>query len=533
MTGRAVKGAAKIVAAVAVAGGLLALTWTPIIRPVLMSKTVGPEDRTGYVAKMKPTEGAGDARFPSGKWVRRDGGAVLWIDSAQKQDVFSFELHAEPTPEETAAGTAAADTAAEAVIQPEKPTDERYQAHAACTQQDALLSLDALKQEEAIEVTASDAWKAAHPKETSVDGTYYRIRHTWFWVNEESGRWGMTFIPGEEATPEPTVSPSGEKPEIETKTETVEPTPGWTERGIPVVRVAPPPVSDKTPRRVVGGGEYLSLEQMRTLYEQGFFVHFSGAYLVASADVTDDLRFFTYHYEESKQPDKAFCVGTEEGLRCAEMRLETLTQAINSIYGTTDWMFATKVDFMPEFSSLQVDQGGRFVRQVELSQGKVEVGYEVNSFSWTNRTDNSWYKTDWSSKEPEVIRVSGGVKIDQAAASRTNVADQLEYNLNLYFRTDGTAEAEGFLTLVGLGTEKIVYWIQMVADDFQVDYAYRDQFSFTSAAYRYSFETLDDDVPEFDAEREDVYAADTGNASFRRYEYEHAYQSVEQGGEAP
>ncbi len=544
MTGKAVKGIAKVVATIAVAGGFLALTWTPVIRPVLMSKTIGPVDQTGYTSKLNTQAGPNDARFPNGKWVRKDRTAVLHIGREQAGDNFLFDLHAASQAKSTAgdgplqasgaAGEAEIKTLAslnpglKAYAEYPAPTGDGTQAS------EAMLAFGALANEEAIEVTASNGWLAAHPGEVSVDGTYYRIRQTWFWVDEESGKWDLKFIPGVEDPP----GDPQETPDIESKTETFEGEPS-TEQGIPVteppvIRVNPPPVSERTPRRVTGGGQYISAEQMEILAEQGFYARFKGTYLVVSADATDDLKFFNYYYEEAKNPDKEFCIGTEDGLRCAEMRMECLTQSINSIFGSTEWAFATKVSFMPEFASLHFEEGGRFVREVELTNnGKARVGYELNEIQWTNKTDNSWFKTDWNSKDPFVYRVTGGLTVDLAKANKDNVADQLEYNLNFYFLTDGTAEAEGFLTLHGLGTEKIVYWVQMAAEEFQVDYEYRKEFSFKAAEYEYSFDTLDEDVPEFSAEREMIYRETGDNYDYKRYEYESAYQAVQEEGGTP
>ncbi len=521
--GRAVRKAAKTLAAFAVAGGTVALLWTPFIQPVLLSKTIGPQDNTAYQAKLDYKKSkVNSSDFPNGKWVREDGKAVLYIAHMEEGDEFQFELYASPQGEQKPC-----ELLADATVDQEFEPNNEVQAIAHHTAIEAdqpnkvLLNFAALNKEEAIRITSEQSWVDSRTGEALPDGTYYRIKKTWFWLNEEGGKLSMVFTP--DAPPQPVKQPPPAK-------EKEDPPSLPPQSPLPpkdVIRVAPPPVPQdgKTPKRVSGGGEYLSAELMEILYIQGFFVDFEGAYYIKKADVRDFSKYFDYHYYNSTSPFKQLCSGVQEGTRMMEAQYESMQKIEDSLYGKTRWSFAYNVDFLPEFSYMWLEQSGEFITPITVTSGTYEVGYQTNELEWESDVENSYHDTHWDPNIPHVINVTGGW--DAGDLVPDALIESIEYDLNLYFYDDGTAEGEGFMTINCKGTQYITYWVQLCGVEFSVDLEYQELFNFTATEYQYSFETLDEDVPEYTFERETGYVAIGDQYNYRKYEYETGYQVVE------
>lgn len=520
--GRPRKKAGKVVAAFAALGGTIALLWTPIIRPVLMSKTIGPQDTTEYKSELKDTKSVTDAaNFPNGKWVREDGKAVLYIAHMENEETFQFELFAKGENEEKSC-----ELKEEALVDKDftPNTDIKATAYYKSKEEDSkeegYLNFAAFAKEEAIQITSEQSFIDSHINEALPDGIYYRIHKVWFWDKEESGKWSLEFIPDKEVPEEnKQTTPEKEIP-VSTPTNTIE----YSDGGLVV---APPPIpkDGKTPKRVSGGREYLSAEQMEILHTKGFYVKFDGAYIVTKADVYDHNKYFDYHYNVGKDAFKNNCNGTQEGMRLVQARYDSMVKIEDSLYGATRWDFSSKVDFMPEFAGAWLEHSGKFATDVKLANTTHTVGYEVNEIDVdTSSSENGYFETNWSSKDPYVYNVRGGWSYHD---DMENLVDTLEYDLNLYFYADGTVDAEGFMTLTGKGTEYIRYWIQMSATEFQVQKEYEKYFDFKAIEYLYSFETLDEDIPEFYEERETAYIATGDNYKYRKYEYEKTYQTVD------
>ncbi len=498
--GRAIRSVTKIVATFAVTTGALALLWTPIIQPILMSKTTGPQDTTGYNAKLDYKKGVtNDADFPDGKWVRKDGKAVLYIAHMESANEFQFELYASEQGKEKSC-----ELADDAVIDKEfQPNNEvkaiAYYKTSEQEQEEKLsLNFEALNNEDAIRIISEQSWIDSHMFEVLPDGTYYRVF--------------KELIPNQAKKDKlsPSPQPKNEK-----------------EPPKDVIKVRPPsiPKNGKPPKRVSGGREYLSAELMEILYNQGFYISFEGTYIVKKADVHDHNKYFNYHFYEDDDPLKNYCTGTQEGIDMVQARYDSMQKIEDSLYGKTKWDFSSNVDFMPQFVGMWLEQSGSFTTRVTLSSQILDVGYELNEIDWYGMSKNSNFKTNWCADAPHVINVTGGIHSNPNDSDV--LTDKLEYDLNLYFYTDGTVDAEGFLTMTAKGTDYITYWIEMSAVEFQVDYEYQKYFNFKSVKYLYSFETLDEDVPEYSFERETDYVATGDNYNYRKYEYEKSYQTQE------
>ncbi|WP_027400541.1 zinc ribbon domain-containing protein [Anaerovorax odorimutans] len=511
--GHVSRSAAKIVAVIGVVGGIIALLWTPFIQHVLLSKSVGPDDLTGYHAEMDYKKAdVNSSQFPNGKWVRDDGKAVIYISNIDNGEKFEFELFAKEDKEKDACKLMA-----QAIVGNNFQADDENKAIAEYSdfqnkENVESINFAALTKKEAIKITSDEGWKSNHQNQVTPDGTYYRIKKVWFWKKIKDGEWSEGFIPNDNNKENDPKTPNKEKEKKK-------------DGG---VAVNPPqiPEDGKVPKRVKGGGKYISEELMKRIAENGFYVKLDGVYYIIRTDVKDFDKFVNYYYYDAYKPDKDNLTGMQQGMQVAQARFESLQKMEHSCFGKTVWDFSCDVDFMPDFTGAQIETSGEYKTSVGLPQYKeYKVGYGWNNFQFKGTSKNCSYEIKWDPNNPYLINLVGEIKIPRAEKSN-EVAEKAEYNLNIYFYKDGNIDAEGFFTVTGLGTEKIVFWLQMSAVEFQVDTSIDQYYDFKEAEYVYEFETLDDDVAEYSTERVEDYLENGEGYEYKRYQYLNQYQTV-------
>ena len=517
--------AAKIIATFAVTGGTIAVLWKPVIQPVLLSKTIGPDDLTGYTTEFDTDQNAyNDLEYPNGKWVREDGTAVLYIGSKEDQNQFRFELFVAGENESEKyqlTNEAQKDSFFE---KNDEVKAMAYYTKLVDAEQVEQISFASMEEEEAIRVTTDANWITANPGKHTPDGIYYRIRKEWFWKNVESSTFIFKFLP--DSMPDPPKAEEEEEVEEEKK-ESIPPIESkevMIEEEVllpgPVIEVVPPPENNgEIPVRENDPKELLGPETIQEIKDEGTYLNFIGCYYVVEAEVEDFNKFFEYYYEECDyQPDKDYCVGRQEGMMIAEARYDSLAKLEHRNYGKTKWTFSKDMSMIPDFAYLWFEEGGTYATDVTLSNGPFRVGYLLNEYSLDSSKDSATTETLVNQSNPSVFQVKGSFMTEQNSGA--GIDRELEYDMNIYFHKDGTVDAEGYVTLYALGSEYIRFWLQMSAVEAQTEGKPAYEFNYKALMEPfYRFPDMEEDSLEFgDTKDTSILASDDATESVQ-YEY--------------
>ncbi len=512
---------AKVIATLAVAGGIVTVLWRPVIQPVLMSKTIGPEDLTGYTSEYnKDNNLSEDSDFKNGKWVREDGKAVIYIGHGEDSNLFDFELYAskqDSLDEYLLQDKAKKESSfvknsnIKAMAYYKKTVGEKVQEN---------ISFSALADEEAIQITTDESWKNTNVGKQTPDGVYYRIRKEWFWTNEESGIYSFEFTPDEKLDEKQEEVPDTEKGQPEISVEKEEINIGPVILDGPVIEVEPPAAnSGETPIRIADQKEKIEEELVKEILDEGVYLNFEGVYYVVEADVESFDQFFEYYYDDCEyEPDKEICIGTQEGLLVAQARYDSLAKLKNRNYGKTKWSFSKNMDILPDFSYMWFEEGGEYTTEVPLTNMTYEIGYRINEFSMDSSNNRVICETSINAEDPSVYCVIGSYVFEDPDGN--SIDRELKYNINIYFKKDGTVEAEGFMTLFGQGSEYIKYWLQMSAVEAQTEGKIASEFNFKALMEPfYSFPNLEADSLEFSEDKDTSILATDDLTGSVNYEY--------------
>ena len=517
--------AAKIIATFAVTGGTIAVLWKPVIQPVLLSKTIGPDDLTGYTTEFDTDQNAyNDLEYPNGKWVREDGTAVLYIGSKEDQNQFRFELFVAGENESEKyqlTNEAQKDSFFE---KNDEVKAMAYYTKLVDAEQVEQISFASMEEEEAIRVTTDANWITANPGKRTPDGIYFRIRKEWFWKNVESSTFIFKFLP--DSMPDPPKAEEEEEVEEEKK-ESIPPIESkevMIEEEVllpgPVIEVVPPPENNgEIPVRENDPKELLGPETIQEIKDEGTYLNFIGCYYVVEAEVEDFNKFFEYYYEECDyQPDKDYCVGRQEGMMIAEARYDSLAKLEHRNYGKTKWTFSKDMSMIPDFAYLWFEEGGTYATDVTLSNGPFRVGYLLNEYSLDSSKDSATTETLVNQSNPSVFQVKGSFMTEQNSGA--GIDRELEYDINIYFHKDGTVDAEGYVTLYALGSEYIRFWLQMSAVEAQTEGKPAYEFNYKALMEPfYRFPDMEEDSLEFgDTKDTSILASDDATESVQ-YEY--------------
>ena len=517
--------AAKIIATFAVTGGTIAVLWKPVIQPVLLSKTIGPDDLTGYTTEFDTDQNAyNDLEYPNGKWVREDGTAVLYIGSKEDQNQFRFELFVAGENESEKyqlTNEAQKDSFFE---KNDEVKAMAYYTKLVDAEQVEQISFASMEEEEAIRVTTDANWITANPGKRTPDGIYFRIRKEWFWKNVESSTFIFKFLP--DSMPDPPKAEEEEEVEEEKK-ESIPPIESkevMIEEEVllpgPVIEVVPPPENNgEIPVRENDPKELLEPETIQEVKDEGTYLNFIGCYYVVEAEVEDFNKFFEYYYEECDyQPDKDYCVGRQEGMMIAEARYDSLAKLEHRNYGKTKWTFSKDMSMIPDFAYLWFEEGGTYATDVTLSNGPFRVGYLLNEYSLDSSKDSATTETLVNQSNPSVFQVKGSFMTEQNSGA--GIDRELEYDMNIYFHKDGTVDAEGYVTLYALGSEYIRFWLQMSAVEAQTEGKPAYEFNYKALMEPfYRFPDMEEDSLEFgDTKDTSILASDDATESVQ-YEY--------------
>ena len=517
--------AAKIIATFAVTGGTIAVLWKPVIQPVLLSKTIGPDDLTGYTTEFDTDQNAyNDLEYPNGKWVREDGTAVLYIGSKEDQNQFRFELFVAGENESEKyqlTNEAQKDSFFE---KNDEVKAMAYYTKLVDAEQVEQISFASMEEEEAIRVTTDANWITANPGKHTPDGIYFRIRKEWFWKNVESSTFIFKFLP--DSMPDPPKAEEEEEVEEEKK-ESIPPIESkevMIEEEVllpgPVIEVVPPPENNgEIPVRENDPKELLGPETIQEIKDEGTYLNFIGCYYVVEAEVEDFNKFFEYYYEECDyQPDKDYCVGRQEGMMIAEARYDSLAKLEHRNYGKTKWTFSKDMSMIPDFAYLWFEEGGTYATDVTLSNGPFRVGYLLNEYSLDSSKDSATTETLVNQSKPSVFQVKGSFMTEQNSGA--GIDRELAYDMNIYFHKDGTVDAEGYVTLYALGSEYIRFWLQMSAVEAQTEGKPAYEFNYKALMEPfYRFPDMEEDSLEFgDTKDTSILASDDATESVQ-YEY--------------
>ncbi|SFR87346.1 NADase-type glycan-binding domain-containing protein [Anaeromicropila populeti] len=220
----------------------------------------------------------------------------------------------------------------------------------------------------------------------------------------------------------------------------------------------------------------LSLEKVM----ENCYFHFQGGYVVKETRIMDDESFKNYHLRERINPDSNLCANVADEETIINTRKEVLGKAVGQLDGTVEIVLLEDRKTGEKLIGFKLSGGQMISEKAILSATDCSVGFFFDEINWASERNTEAYTYYM---EDNLVKVVG--ECSSYYSNTGGIAEKLSYDISISFSEDGIIYAVGEVTVVGYGSEEVVYYVHTTATDARADELAAESYPFQQPLFTY------------------------------------------------